>query len=747
MLTRYAHWLHLRWPAGEVEPLPEVEEDGTCVTPGVRIVGDLKGAPHLKHAADSGAQAVQDILGEAGFTAGAGGDALDLVILGGGVSGISAALEAERSALHYAVIESSGPFSTVANYPARKPIFTYPPALDPRGLQLRAKTREALLEELESQRIAAGIRVTPGHAERIEKVGGQLHVHLQDAPPLKTQRVIVALGRSGKFRRLEVEGEDLSKVSNRLHDPAAFKEKDLLVVGGGDSALEAAVACADAGARVTLSYRRDHFHRAKPGNVAALESQAAEGRLQVLRSTTVDRIEADRVHLAGEAPVSLPNDAVLTLIGRKAPLDFFRASGISIRGEWTPSRVAGLALFLAGIAGLYSWKGSGVVNQLFREQAWFPYSLTSGLGASEPGATSLAGILGLSTSEPGFFYSLAYCIVVVVFGIRRIQRRKTPYIRVQTATLAAVQCVPLFLLPYILLPWLGAGGAFEAGLGQSVADLFFPMSDTALHGREYWRAFGFILAWPLFIWNVFTPEPLLGWLVVSVIQTFVVIPLIVHRWGKGAYCGWICSCGALAETLGDTHRHKMPHGEKWNRLNFLGQVILAGITVLLVLRVAGWVSPALFGPGTLVGGLFSGALSGFHLFGIPLNYAWLVDTLMAGILGVGLYFWFSGRTWCRFACPLAALMNIYARFSKFRIFSEKDRCISCNVCTTVCHQGIDVMSFANQGIPMEDPQCVRCSACIQSCPTATLSFGRLEGGEVVLDLLEASPIRMGEGNR
>ncbi len=739
MLTRYAHWLHLGWPAGEVEPLPEVAEDGTCLTPGVRIVGDLRGAPHLKHAADTGAQAVQDILDEAGFTAGDGGDALDLVILGGGVSGISAALEAERRSLNYAVIESSGAFSTVKNYPAKKPIFIYPSALVPQGLQLQAKTREALLEELESQRIAAGVQVTPGHAERIERVGGVLHVHLQDAPPIKTQRVIVALGRSGRFRRLEVEGEDLPKVSNRLHDPAAFGGRDLLIVGGGDSALEAAVACADAGARVTLSYRRDHFHRAKPGNVAALEAQEAAGRLQVLRSTRVERIEAEQVHLAGAAPVSLPNDAVLTLIGRKAPLDFFRASGIPIRGEWTPSRVAGLALFLAGVALLFSWKGSGVVNQLFRERAWFPFGFSSPTGAS-----SLVDTLWISLSEPGFFYSLAYCIVVVVFGIRRIQRRRTPYIRVQTATLAAVQCLPLFLLPYLLLPWLGAGGAFDAGLGQSVADLFFPVSDTALHGREYWRAFGFILAWPLFIWNVFTPEPLLGWLVVSVIQTFVVIPLIVHRWGKGAYCGWICSCGALAETLGDTHRHKMPHGEKWSRLNFLGQAILAAITLLLILRVAGWLAPSMFGPGTVVGGVFSGALSGFKLLGIPLNYAWMVDTLMAGILGVGLYFWFSGRTWCRFACPLAALMNVYARFSKFRIFSEKERCISCNVCTTVCHQGIDVMSFANQGIPMEDPQCVRCSACVQSCPTATLSFGRLEGGEVVLDLLEASPIRMVE---
>jgi polyferredoxin len=105
----------------------------------------------------------------------------------------------------------------------------------------------------------------------------------------------------------------------------------------------------------------------------------------------------------------------------------------------------------------------------------------------------------------------------------------------------------------------------------------------------------------------------------------------------------------------------------------------------------------------------------------------------------------SGRVWCRFACPLAALMHIYARFSQFRIFAEKKKCISCNVCTTVCHQGIDVMSFANKGLPMEDPECVRCSACVQSCPTGVLSFGRLDGkGGAIYDKLQASPVRMQE---
>ena len=134
------------------------------------------------------------------------------------------------------------------------------------------------------------------------------------------------------------------------------------------------------------------------------------------------------------------------------------------------------------------------------------------------------------------------------------------------------------------------------------------------------------------------------------------------------------------------------------------------------------------------------------------NYEYLVDLMFAGVLGVAFYFHFSGRMWCRFACPLAALMHIYSRFGKFRIFADKKKCISCNVCTSVCHQGIDVMNFANKGKPMEDPECVRCSACVQGCPTGVLSFGRYTSGEKdengeypkVFDKLPASPVQMRE---
>src|SRR5206468_1407258 len=227
-------------------------------------------------------------------------------------------------------------------------------------------------------------------------------------------------------------------------------------------------------------------------------------------------------------------------------------------------------MFFAFCIFVYNWKAGGTVNQLFRQHHWFPYNLDS-----------------VTLSEPGFYYSLAYCTCVVLFGIDRMRRKRTPYVRVQTLTLMAVQVVPLFLLPYIILPAMGRAGWFDAGVGKVIADNLFPLVSYG-HGREYWRAFGLILAWPLFIWNFFTEQPMWWWLAIGFIQTFVIIPAIIWRWGKGAYCGWICSCGALAETLGDRQRAKMPHGPLWNRLNMTGQVILAFAFLLFVLRIVSW---------------------------------------------------------------------------------------------------------------------------------------------------------------
>lgn len=726
VLARYARWLHTGWPAGTVEPLPEVREDGTTAVPGLRVVGDLTGVPLLKLALDSGARAARAVAEELG---GPGRDpaVLDLAIVGAGVAGLAAAVEAKRLGLTFVVLEAARPLSTIANFPAGKPIFTYPTDLRPEGgLQVAADVKEGLLAELEAQRAAAGIEPVAARADRVERAGGELRVHHAGGGVTRARRVVVAIGRSGDFRRLGVPGEDLGKVTNRLHDPAAHAGRRALVVGGGDSAVEAAVALARAGARVTLVHRGAELARPKPENRDALEALARSGALDLRLATEVRAIEPGHVVLSTGERVD--NDVVFTLIGRAAPLDFFRRSGVPIRGEWTWAKVAAFAAFVALCAVIYIGKSLNPTIDLPRLDD----------------RTTLLGTLAVSARSPSFWYTLLYTTLVTTFGARRILRRRTPYVTAQTLTLIAVQALPLFLLPEVILPWLGYGGAFADGAGKTVADALFPAyvpegvwPDWG-HPRAYWQAYGLVLAWPLFVYNVFAAEPSTAWLAISAVQTFVLIPLLVWRWGKGAYCGWICSCGALAETLGDDHRTKMPHGPAWNRLNLVGQGLLALAFALLAARIAGWVWP---------GGVAARAFA-LVFDGSPLSWKWLVDVGLAGIVGVGCYFWLSGRVWCRFACPLAALMHVYARLSRFRIFAEKAKCISCNVCTSVCHQGIDVMAFANKGLPMQDPECVRCSACVAACPTGTLSFGRLDGqGRPILDRLAASPVQMREGAR
>ena len=744
-IQRYYTWLHGKWPAGGVEKGPDVKEDGTTELKGVRVVGDLTGVPLLKFSADTGAKAVLGILQESDFKVGAGDDRgiYDLAIIGAGVSGLSAAIEAKKAGLNFVIYEADEPFSTIHNFPRKKPIYTYPTEMQQAGeLTFKSDVKEDLLAELKAQQDAHAISTTRAKAANITREGGLLTINFTEGAPAKAQRVIVAIGRTGNFRKLNVPGEGMDKVSNRLIDAGEHRDQEVLVVGGGDSALEAAISLCEEGAHVSLSYRKKEFSRAKPDNVARIEELADAGRLSLHLGTNVQEINEGHVVLCGDdnEDCLIDNDYVFTLIGREPPLDFFRKSDIHVTGDWTAKSWLGLSAFLALMAFLYHLKAYktflGIENsnlwQIFAHKKWFPFNIP--VIGGEGGL--LYTFLNAARNDPGFTFALIYTTVIVVFGVRRMRRRKTPYVKLQTSTLMAVQVIPLFILPYLLFPYLYYHGVFTNGGFGEWFGMTFLSDGQGGAPDQFWRAFGFILAWPLFIYNIFTEAPIWGWIVFGFIQTFVVIPLIVWRWGKGAYCGWICSCGAMAETLGDQHRHKMPHGSKWNKANMIGQWILAIAFVLLALRIVGWVTP-------WEG--FDKAIAGFIDKNELLSYKVLIDLWLAGAIGYGLYFHLSGRVWCRFACPLAALMHIYARFSQFRIFAEKKKCISCNVCTSVCHQGIDIMNFANKGLPMEDPECVRCSACVQSCPTGVLSFGRLDAaGNPRLDKLAASPVRMSE---
>lgn len=807
-IRSYARWLHTRWPAGEVEKLPVVREDGSTNVPGLFVVGDLTGIPLLKLSANAGTRVARKIASSGDLGRNDEDDpTLDVAIIGGGTAGFAAAKACEKQGLSCVVFEASEPFSTIVNFPKEKPIYTYPTEMDLEGdieFHPKSEIKEGLLEDLREQTVDAGLAWAVGRVDHVERRGGAFEVIVPngvEAPPedaalggaswvvgrdrVRAQRVIVGIGRSGNYRRLEVPGEDKHhKVFNRLHDPKDYCGQKVLVVGGGDSAMETAIALTMCGAEVSLSYRREEFARPKAQNREKLlllalnpEAEASvgdasdvrasssfgewlgrtepRGRLTLLLPSNVVEIRDDEVDLRdGEGGLhTLPNDSVFSMIGREPPLDFFRKSGVRLIGEWSPRRSIGPLLFLLLCIWIYSWKEfvpyagelPGWLNPDPSVVAGALRSLGGPLGAWAGDPSTLFGTIVAGLEKPAFYYTLAYSAVIVFFGIQRIRRRKTPYVRVQTLTLMAIQVVPLFILPVIVLPWLAANGVFDSGGGAWVERNFFP-------GESWWRAYGLILAWPLMVWNWFTAEPIWGWLVLGVLQTFVAIPAIIYFWGKGAYCGWICSCGAMAETLGDTQRHKMPHGPFWNRLNMLGQGVLALVMVMMVIRIVGWSLPEGNFAARLFSWMHTGGVAGALSEGTQrgaLSYWWVVDLLMAGMLGYGLYFFASGRVWCRFACPLAALMHIYHRFSRFAILAEKKKCISCNVCTSVCHQGIDIMSFANKGEPMRDPQCVRCSACVQMCPTGVLSFGQVdrrseETTYVDPDWLAASPIRMVE---
>ena len=797
-LARYTRWLHTQWPAGTVEPLPRLDPAGRTNVPGLWVAGDLTGVPLLKFAADSGARAVRALAAEASFARDRERKpegTIELAIVGAGVAGLAAALEAQRTGIEFVVFEAKRRLQTIADFPARKPIYTYPRSMVPAGeLRLVADVKEALFDDLLRQ--TETIPIDERRVERVRATGPTFEIELAGGRLVRALRVIVAIGRSGEFRRLGVPGEHLAKVHNRLHDPADFVARPVAVVGGGDSAVEAAVALARSGAEVTLIHRGRELSRPKAANLASLAAllrdpqsdvevthptservttavgpwlgaPAHPGSLRLELESEIAEIDETSIVLrrrSGERTV-LPNEVVFSMIGREPPFAFLRRAGVRLRGETRGIEWLWAALFFACVCLLFDWKSEGFLYAWIAgapPEAGFPQNAPELLGRISRSVaqkvadrSTLFGTLGVSMKSPSFYYTLLYTASVGLFGWLRIRRRRTPYIRLQTVTLFLVQLLPLFLLPELILPWLGYNGAFDHGAGAAVGDAFFEKSipDAQYlahdwpawgHPRAYWRAYGLILAWPLMVYNVFTSQPIWGWLVLSFLQTFVAIPLLVRRWGKGAFCGWICSCGALAETAGDTLRHLMPHGPRANRLNLVGQLLLLLAFLLLALRIVGWLWP-----GSWADVSFALLLDGRNAAGRmvnPLSWKWTVDVLIAGVLGVGLYVKYSGRVWCRFACPLAALMHVYARFSRFRILAEKNKCISCNACTAVCHQGIDVMSFANKGQPMADPQCVRCSACVESCPTGVLAFGRVDADErpVALDRLVASQVRARE---
>ena len=308
--------------------IPQVSPEFETNVRGLFIAGELGGMGLIRKAAEQGRQAVDAIRKRP-----RGDHDLDLVIVGCGPAGLSAGLAAIEHKLRYRLIEQEDSLGgSVFHYPRHKVAMTAPVKLALVGkVKFGEVRKEKLLEFWQGVVARTGLKVSFRECMQGIDPAGDGFVVRTDRGQYRTRSVLLALGRRGTPRKLEVPGEESSKVVYRLIDPAQYDGQAVLVVGGGDSALEAALALAERpGTTVTLSYRSAAFSRVKTKNRLALEQAQRNGSLRVEMESTVTSIEPQQVHLkARNGALTLPNDAVIVCAGGLLPTPLLQSAGIA----------------------------------------------------------------------------------------------------------------------------------------------------------------------------------------------------------------------------------------------------------------------------------------------------------------------------------------------------------------------------------------------------------------------------------
>jgi thioredoxin reductase (NADPH) len=316
--------------------VPLVDANFETNIPGLYIVGELGGRGLIKNAINEGRMAVDHVLlslPPGVHRADESTGAVDLVIVGSGPAGLSAGIEAHQAGLRYVLLEQGSLSDSVRKYPRHKLLLAEPIQMPLYGkLWVADTSKEALLRAWESIVSSTGLQVRTG--ERVQEVlreGALFRIHT-DAGSHLSRRVVLAMGRRGSPRKLGVPGEELAKVFYDIVEMEQFAGRRVLVVGGGDSAVESAVGLANqAGTTVSLSYRSEAFARIKPRNQEKLDRVVAAGRVQLLLGTQVREVRSDVVVLEGkEGTALLPNDDVVIRIGGDAPYPFLERIGVRL---------------------------------------------------------------------------------------------------------------------------------------------------------------------------------------------------------------------------------------------------------------------------------------------------------------------------------------------------------------------------------------------------------------------------------
>jgi thioredoxin reductase/NAD-dependent dihydropyrimidine dehydrogenase PreA subunit len=313
--------------------IPRVNSEFQTNVPGIFIAGELGGMGLIRKAVQQGRQAIENIAKRKRNAAD-----FDVAIVGAGPAGMAASLAAKKLGLKYVTVEQEDSIGgTTYHYPRNKIVMTAPMDLPIIGLiKVREISKEALMELWHD--VVTKAQITVRYNEKMESIDrtGDTFVVKTSKGTYSAGSVLLSLGRRGSPRKLGVPGEDQSKVVYRLIEAEQYRSKHVVVVGGGDSALEAALdIAAEDGTTVILSYRGSAFNRVKAKNRTRLEEAVTQNRLNLMLESQILEIRADDIRIktsAGEA--AFKNDAVLVCAGGELPTPFLKKIGVMVEAQF-----------------------------------------------------------------------------------------------------------------------------------------------------------------------------------------------------------------------------------------------------------------------------------------------------------------------------------------------------------------------------------------------------------------------------
>lgn len=311
--------------------LPHVNQQFESNVSGIYIAGEIGGMGLIKNAVEQGRQAVENLTRtiDKGVTAD-----YDLIVVGAGPAGIAATLTAKKNNLKVLTLEQDTLGGTVFNFPRSKVVMTSPMDLPLHGKVRLFETNKLQLLKLWEEVLSKN-NISINQNAKVESIVRQSDcfiVETSNGDHFTGKKVLLAIGRRGTPRKLNIPGEELQKVAYRLLEPEIIEGKNIVVVGGGDSAIESALQLAEQN-RVHLVYRGEAFSRIKPKNSEKIKLAMANKTVEVLFNTNLTSIREDCVHFTGKEPDQesrLDNDLVFILAGGELPTQFLEKSGIKI---------------------------------------------------------------------------------------------------------------------------------------------------------------------------------------------------------------------------------------------------------------------------------------------------------------------------------------------------------------------------------------------------------------------------------